>query len=156
MLIPFTAIVFALIGLVLGAGGLWLAGLGGSWYYVFAGLGFLLTAFLLFTRRSVALIVYALLILGTLAWAIWEVGFDWWQLPDSVVHHLADMLQSCPAIQRAGITIELHPARSGLTQLTERDDRGAVLIDPASQSRPLTQQRLVRDLGERTTQDQAI
>ncbi|MEK1928274.1 MAG: membrane-bound PQQ-dependent dehydrogenase, glucose/quinate/shikimate family, partial [Pararhizobium sp.] len=102
MLIPLTAIVFALIGLGLGAGGLWLAALGGSWYYVFAGLGFLLTAFLLFTRRSVALIVYALLILGTLAWAIWEVGFDWWQLgPRGGVIILLGLWLLLPAIQRS-------------------------------------------------------
>ncbi len=76
----FTALVFTLIGLALGAGGAWLVSLGGSWYYVLAGLGFLVTAVLLFKRRGAALWVYALLILATLGWAIWEVGFDWWQL----------------------------------------------------------------------------
>ena len=76
----FTALVFTLIGLALGVGGAWLAALGGSWYYLLAGLAFLVTAFLLFRRRGAALGVHALLIVGTLAWAIWEVGFDWWQL----------------------------------------------------------------------------
>lgn len=50
MLIVLTAIVFAVIGLVLGAGGTRLLLLGGSPYYLIAGLGFLLTAFLLFRR----------------------------------------------------------------------------------------------------------
>ncbi len=101
MLIPLTAIVFALIGLALGAGGLWLAVLGGSWYYAIAGLGFLLTAFLLFRRRGAALIVYALLILGTLGWAIWEVGFDWWQLgPRGGVIILLGLWLLLPAIRR--------------------------------------------------------
>ncbi|MBB5537330.1 glucose/quinate/shikimate family membrane-bound PQQ-dependent dehydrogenase [Rhizobium giardinii] len=101
MLITLTALVFALIGLALGAGGLWLAVLGGSWYYVIAGLGFLLTAFLLFRRRSAALIVYALLILGTLGWAIWEVGFDWWQLgPRGGVIILLGLWLLLPAIRR--------------------------------------------------------
>ncbi len=80
MLIVLTAIVFAVIGLALGAGGTRLLLLGGSPYYLVAGLGFLLTAFLLFRRRAAALWVYALVVLGSLAWAVWEVGFDWWQL----------------------------------------------------------------------------
>ncbi|MCA1403426.1 hypothetical protein I6F26_02265 [Ensifer sp. IC3342] len=51
MLIALTATLFALIGLVIGAGGIRLLMLGGSPYYLIAGLGFLLTAFLLFRRR---------------------------------------------------------------------------------------------------------
>ncbi|MBB4184965.1 quinoprotein glucose dehydrogenase [Sinorhizobium terangae] len=80
MLIVLTAILFALIGLAIGAGGIRLLMLGGSPYYLIAGLGFLLTAFLLFRRRPAALWVYALVVVGSLAWAVWEVGFDWWQL----------------------------------------------------------------------------
>ncbi|AEH77920.1 probabable glucose dehydrogenase (pyrroloquinoline- quinone) protein [Sinorhizobium meliloti SM11] len=80
MVIVLTAVVFAVIGLALGGGGTRLLLLGGSPYYLIAGLGFLLTAFLLFRRRAAALWVYALVVLGSLAWAIWEVGFDWWQL----------------------------------------------------------------------------
>ena len=48
-----TSILFALIGLVLGGAGLWLVLLGGSFFYLLAGLVFLLTAFLL-ARRSEA------------------------------------------------------------------------------------------------------
>ncbi|NRP71253.1 Quinoprotein glucose dehydrogenase [Ensifer psoraleae] len=80
MLIVLTAILFALIGLAVGAGGIRLLMLGGSPYYLLAGLGFLLTAFLLFRRQAAALWVYALVVVGSLAWAVWEVGFDWWQL----------------------------------------------------------------------------
>ncbi|MDR0253428.1 MAG: PQQ-binding-like beta-propeller repeat protein, partial [Brucellaceae bacterium] len=80
MLISLTAILFAFIGIALGYGGIKLALLGGSLYYIITAAGFLLTAFLLFTRRATALWVYALIILGTLGWAIYEVGFDWWPL----------------------------------------------------------------------------
>ena len=80
MLISLTAILFAFIGIALGYGGIKLALLGGSLYYIITAAGFLLTAFLLFTRRAAALWVYALIILGTLGWAIYEVGFDWWPL----------------------------------------------------------------------------
>lgn len=80
MLISLTAILFAFIGIALGYGGIKLALLGGSLYYIITAAGFLLTAILLFTRRAAALWVYSLIILGTLGWAIYEVGFDWWPL----------------------------------------------------------------------------
>ncbi|RCW86087.1 glucose/quinate/shikimate family membrane-bound PQQ-dependent dehydrogenase [Phyllobacterium bourgognense] len=80
MAITLTALVFLLIGAALGAGGVWLAVLGGSWYYIFAGLAFLITSYLLVRKRASALLVYAILVIGTLGWAIWEIGFDWWQL----------------------------------------------------------------------------
>ncbi|WP_075290172.1 glucose/quinate/shikimate family membrane-bound PQQ-dependent dehydrogenase [Pararhizobium arenae] len=101
MIIGVTAFIFTLIGLAIGAGGLWLIVLGGSWYYLIAGLGFLLTAFLLFKRRASALTAYALLIVGTLAWAIWEVGFDWWQLgPRGGIVILLGLWLLIPAIRR--------------------------------------------------------
>ncbi|MBZ9792870.1 glucose/quinate/shikimate family membrane-bound PQQ-dependent dehydrogenase [Rhizobium sp. 3T7] len=80
MAIVLTSIFFILIGLALGGGGLWLVMLGGSFFYAFAGAMFLLTAILLLLRRAAALWVYAALIAVALVWAIWEVGFDWWQL----------------------------------------------------------------------------
>ncbi|MBR0555129.1 glucose/quinate/shikimate family membrane-bound PQQ-dependent dehydrogenase [Ciceribacter sp. L1K23] len=80
MIIILTAVVFGAIGLFLGVGGGQLVMLGGSWYYLIAGLAFALTAILLLLRRPSALWVYGLFIVGSLAWAIWEVGFDWWQL----------------------------------------------------------------------------
>ncbi|OWK21515.1 hypothetical protein AJ88_16830 [Mesorhizobium amorphae CCBAU 01583] len=75
-----TAVVLALIGLILGGGGIWLASLGGSWYYVITGLAFLLAGWLLYRRKSIALWLYAAIVIGTLCWAVWEIGFDWWEL----------------------------------------------------------------------------
>jgi quinoprotein glucose dehydrogenase len=80
MAITVTALIFFLIGAALGVGGVWLAILGGSWYYILAAMAFLVTSILLFRKRSSALLVYAILVIGTLGWAIWEIGFDWWQL----------------------------------------------------------------------------
>ncbi|NEJ71698.1 membrane-bound PQQ-dependent dehydrogenase, glucose/quinate/shikimate family [Rhizobium phaseoli] len=80
MAIVITSIFFIIIGLTLSGGGLWLVTLGGSMFYLFAGLMFLITAGLLLMRKAVALWVYAVLVVAALAWAIWEVGFDWWQL----------------------------------------------------------------------------
>ncbi|ANK84895.1 MULTISPECIES: glucose/quinate/shikimate family membrane-bound PQQ-dependent dehydrogenase [unclassified Rhizobium] len=80
MALVITSILFIIIGVALGGGGLWLVMLGGSVFYLFAGLMFLITAALLLMRKAVALWVYAVLVVAALAWAIWEVGFDWWQL----------------------------------------------------------------------------
>jgi quinoprotein glucose dehydrogenase len=80
LLISLTSIVLLLVGLALGWGGVQLVTLGGSWYYIIAAVGFLLTAALLWKRSAAALWLYALIVLGSLGWAVYEVGFDWWQL----------------------------------------------------------------------------
>ena len=75
-----SAVVFGIIGLVLAGGGAWLASLGGSWYYLIAGVGLIATAGLLAARRAEALWLYAIVLLGTVIWALAEVGFDGWGL----------------------------------------------------------------------------
>jgi quinoprotein glucose dehydrogenase len=75
-----TGLLNLLMGLALAVGGVWLIALGGSWYYAIAAAAFLLTGFLLIRGRPAALLVYALLGVGTLAWSVWEVGLDWWPL----------------------------------------------------------------------------
>lgn len=79
-MIVLTSLLLAVFGLLLGAGGIWLVTLGGSPVYLAIGVAFLVVAFLLHRRNSLALWVYALLVVAALGWAIWEVGFDWWQL----------------------------------------------------------------------------
>jgi len=73
------AIVF-LCGLALAGGGIWLVSLGGSWYYLVAGVALIATAGLLYAAKPAALWLYAAVVLGSLAWAVWEAGFDWWPL----------------------------------------------------------------------------
>ena len=74
--------VLVLFGAPIFGGGVWLIVLGGSWYYLFAGLGLLVTAWFLFRRSVAALWVYLLTFGGTLIWALWEAGFDAWaQVP---------------------------------------------------------------------------
>jgi quinoprotein glucose dehydrogenase len=75
-----SAIVIALLGLGLAGGGIWLIALGGNGYYAVLGLALLVVAFLLFRRRATALWAYAVIVLATLGWALWEAGFDWWAL----------------------------------------------------------------------------
>lgn len=70
----------ALIGLLLLSGGVQLAMLGGSLFYIAMGLALLLTAVSLFRRSSSGLAVYGLALVVILGWSVSEVGFDWWQL----------------------------------------------------------------------------
>ncbi|WP_410015634.1 glucose/quinate/shikimate family membrane-bound PQQ-dependent dehydrogenase [Sodalis sp. C49] len=79
-LVILTALFAALSGLYLLIGGVWLATLHGSPYYIIAGLAMLLTAWLLYRRRPAALLLYAIFLLGTTVWALWEVGTDFWAL----------------------------------------------------------------------------
>jgi quinoprotein glucose dehydrogenase len=90
-----------LLGLALAAGGAWLIGLGGSWAYLPAGLGLAVTGGLLIARRRAALWVYAAVLIGTLGWAVIEVGFDWWPLAarGDVLFPLALWLL-CPLVTR--------------------------------------------------------
>jgi quinoprotein glucose dehydrogenase len=101
MLLTLTAIVFALIGLVLGGAGGWLVALGGSPYYLLTGIAFLVTALLLHRRNAAALWLYGAIILLSLAWAVYEVGFDWWQLgPRGGIIVLLGLWLMLPAIRR--------------------------------------------------------
>lgn len=76
-----TAIVlFIPIGLFLFGGGLWLIALGGSWYYGITGAAVLGSAYLLWRGSRLGLWLYAAMLVWTLAWSIFEVGFDFWGL----------------------------------------------------------------------------
>ena len=80
MLNLFTAVLFGAFGLILAVGGAQLVALSGSPYYLAAGIFLMITAVLVVARRGEALWLHGLLILASLGWAVWEVGFDWWQL----------------------------------------------------------------------------
>jgi quinoprotein glucose dehydrogenase len=67
-------------GLALAIGGGKLISLGGSAYYLIAGLSVIACGVLFALRRGAALWLYALILVATLIWALWEVGLDWWQL----------------------------------------------------------------------------
>ncbi|WP_411884637.1 glucose/quinate/shikimate family membrane-bound PQQ-dependent dehydrogenase [Polaromonas sp. YR568] len=73
-------LVLLVLGVPLLLAGFWLVVLGGSSYYLLAGLGFGLAGVLLMRRSPGGLWIFALLVAGTLAWALWEAGLDWWPL----------------------------------------------------------------------------
>ncbi|MCW5714996.1 MAG: membrane-bound PQQ-dependent dehydrogenase, glucose/quinate/shikimate family [Bauldia sp.] len=69
-----------LSGAAMAAGGVWLVTLGGSAYYVIAGVALVVSALLVFARHPLARWIFAAVLVATLVWAVIEVGFDWWQL----------------------------------------------------------------------------
>lgn len=73
-------ILLLLMGLALLAGGIKLSMLGGSLYYVLAGIGLTLTGLLLLAGKRAALGLYALVLFASTLWSLWEIGLDWWQL----------------------------------------------------------------------------
>lgn len=75
-------VVLCVVGLLLAAGGVWLISLGGSWYYLPAGIGLILTGWFLIRHQMLALWIYLLTFAGTVVWALWEAGFNGWaQVP---------------------------------------------------------------------------
>ncbi|MBA6244860.1 MULTISPECIES: membrane-bound PQQ-dependent dehydrogenase, glucose/quinate/shikimate family [Psychrobacter] len=78
------AIIMAIFAAPLLIGGAYLLSLGGSPYYLIAGVIILTTAFLLFKKHWSAYGLYALFIVATMAWALWESGFYWWALAPRV------------------------------------------------------------------------
>ncbi|PYC42600.1 glucose/quinate/shikimate family membrane-bound PQQ-dependent dehydrogenase [Pseudomonas protegens] len=73
-------VLLLLMGLALLAGGIKLSMLGGSLYYVLAGIGLTLTGLLLLAGKRAALGLYALVLFASTLWSLWEIGLDWWQL----------------------------------------------------------------------------
>ncbi len=69
-----------LVGLPLLIGGAQLALLHGSPYYLLAGLGLVVAGVLLWLGKASGGLVFALVLLGTLAWAVWESGVAFWPL----------------------------------------------------------------------------
>ncbi|WAI87950.1 Quinoprotein glucose dehydrogenase [Psychrobacter sp. SC65A.3] len=80
----FVAIIMAVFAAPLVIGGAYLLSLGGSPYYLFAGVIILTTAFLLFKKYWSAYALYAIFIVATIVWALWESGFYWWALAPRV------------------------------------------------------------------------
>ncbi|SMD12768.1 hypothetical protein SAMN06297251_1334 [Fulvimarina manganoxydans] len=102
MLVALLALAF---GLPILGGGVYLIWLGGSWYYAIAGFGLVATAIALFAQSMSAFWLYLLTYIGTVIWAFWEVGFDWWaQVPRLVAPTVLFIfiLTTLPALARSG------------------------------------------------------
>ena len=81
-----------IIGAVLAAGGAWLLSLGGSAYYLLAGIGCFISGTLVLLRRPLGLLIYLIIFAGTLIWALAEVGLNFWELLPRVAGPLVFMI----------------------------------------------------------------
>lgn len=82
-------LVVGLLGLALAGGGAKLLSLGGSWFYLFAGIFMAIIGLCAILRRAAALWLALALLVVSAGWAVWEVGFDFWQLVPRTVTFLA-------------------------------------------------------------------
>ena len=105
--IPLAALIlgaiFAAIGLILTIGGIWLAVVGGSLYYVLAGLGLLASAWFLLRGNRLGTWIYAAVYAATVVWALWESGANPWALIPRLVGPtvlLALLLLFAPLLDR--------------------------------------------------------
>jgi quinate dehydrogenase (quinone) len=69
-----------LFGLVLLFGGAYLAVLGGSLYFVLMGLATSVAGFLIIKGRALGSIVFAVALVITVFWSLWDAGLDFWPL----------------------------------------------------------------------------
>ena len=99
------AVFLSLIAVALLAGGLKLVKLGGSPYYVLAGVWLGLTAFALIRRPATGYACYAVFLVATLVWGVAETGWDFWGLTARVL---------APAIVGVGLSIAPISRRFGV------------------------------------------
>ena len=77
----------AVLGLVILAAGLffiggggWLISLGGSWYFLLAGIVLLFSGINILRRRAFGALLFGAALLATGLWSLWEVGLQFWPL----------------------------------------------------------------------------
>lgn len=72
--------VMVILGLPIVAGGIWLLTLGGTWYYLVAGVGLIASGILIVRHQMVGVWLYVVTWLLTIIWAYSEVQFNGWAL----------------------------------------------------------------------------
>ncbi|WP_140909445.1 membrane-bound PQQ-dependent dehydrogenase, glucose/quinate/shikimate family [Cognatiluteimonas lumbrici] len=77
--ITLLGVIISLAGLTLAIGGGVLLAAGGSWYYLPAGLGLLVSGVLLARGRAAGAWWYWGVLAGTFLWTAWESGLDYWR-----------------------------------------------------------------------------
>ena len=105
-------------GAWLALGGARLASLGGSWYYLLSGLATLAVAVLVWRDRRAALWIYLATLAATIAWAIREVGLEFWLLAPRLGLPLVFALLVLLATRRGtgrGAAARAAPARRAVT-----------------------------------------
>ena len=79
-LVMVAALLVLVIGLLMAVGGARLAWLGGSLYFVLCGVALTVSGILMLCRRRLGAVIYAVTMLATVVWALWDVGLETWPL----------------------------------------------------------------------------
>jgi quinate dehydrogenase (quinone) len=72
--------VLALAGLFFAVAGGKLVMLGGSWYFLLAGIAIVIAGALVILRKPAGALLFGLVNIATVVWAIWDAGLDFWPL----------------------------------------------------------------------------
>lgn len=111
LLLAVTGALFILLGLFLALGGIWLIFLGGSWFYLLAGLLLGASGYLISRADLRGLWLYTLLFVLTLIWSLWEAGLDWWPLAARLdIPFLLGLWLLTPWVRRAFVQARHVPA----------------------------------------------
>lgn len=90
-----------IMGFALAGGGFYLVTLHGSPYYLLSGIALSVSAVLLWQLRGEGAALYGLMVLATLDWAVWEVGYDGWALmPRLFLFAVLGLVLLIPAVRR--------------------------------------------------------
>jgi quinoprotein glucose dehydrogenase len=118
LVLTLTGALCILFGVAMAGGGVWLISLHGSPAYAVIGSGIVITGALLLARMRTALWAFSAVLLGTFAWAVADIGFDWWPLAARVdlifllalwllTPWVAGKLDRGPAVSKRSITLPL-------------------------------------------------
>ncbi len=77
---PFLGWLLIVIGVILFVGGLWLAAVGGSWYYFIAGAALAASGWYIRKGHALGVWIYIATFVLTLIWALFESGLNGWAL----------------------------------------------------------------------------
>lgn len=72
--------IITLAGLFFAIGGGKLVSLGGSWYFLLAGIGLVIAGLLIARRKPLGALLFGLVFVLSVVWAIWDAGFEFWPL----------------------------------------------------------------------------
>jgi len=131
---PVLAAVLAVIGLALLAGGIYLLTLGGSAYYLLAGLAVCASAYLVARGDRRGIWIYLALLLATLIWALWERGSAPWALQSRLVGPVVlGLWVAAPLVRQVGrmwLLVSAAAAAGGLALLFHSATRNEPLPAP--------------------------
>ncbi|MCL4068812.1 membrane-bound PQQ-dependent dehydrogenase, glucose/quinate/shikimate family [Pseudomonas sp. GX19020] len=147
-----------IMGAICGLFGLWvlwlgygLAAAGGSWFYIVMALGLILSGIGLIRRHQSGLGVYAVTLIITFLWTLYEVGFDKWQwIPRGALLLAFGLILCIPVFAseiraRSGRSGPGYPLLGGTVAVIIVLAVGSWFIDPAQIRGALTRQANIGD-----------